>query len=99
MLTKEDILDFLKQNKIYLQNKFHITKIGLFGSYARNQQNEKSDIDIMIELEAETQNIFEIKQELKEYIIKNFEKEVDISREKYLKPYIKEYILKEVLYV
>lgn len=58
MLTKNDILQFLGDNKDYLSTKFHIVKIGLFGSFARDEAVENSDIDLIIELEENTPDIF-----------------------------------------
>jgi len=37
--------------------------------------------------------------ELKEYLKSNFNRDVDICREKFLKPYVKEHLMKEVIYV
>jgi len=48
-MTKEYILDFLTAHKQELQTNFAITKIGLFGSYAKDSADENSDIDIVIE--------------------------------------------------
>lgn len=48
-MTKEDILNFLRTHKQELQNNFSLTKIGLFGSYAKDTAHENSDIDIVIE--------------------------------------------------
>ena len=45
-MTKTIILEFLKSHKSELNNRFGVTKIGLFGSYARNEATDKSDIDI-----------------------------------------------------
>ncbi|MBU4332195.1 nucleotidyltransferase domain-containing protein [Patescibacteria group bacterium] len=98
MLTKEEILKFLKENKKFFRENFQVTKIGLFGSYARNEQDEASDIDILIELERTVPDIFNTKKELRKYIKESLDKEVDIGREKYLKPYFANYISKEVLY-
>ena len=47
-LTKEKILDFLRENKSLLQKEFGVTKVGLFGSYAREEQEDGSDVDIGI---------------------------------------------------
>lgn len=41
MKTKTEILDFLKENKEYFFYEYQITKIGLFGSYAVNQQKKR----------------------------------------------------------
>ncbi len=45
-MTKAIILDFLSEHKAQLQERFGIQKIGLFGSYAKNEARENSDIDI-----------------------------------------------------
>ena len=93
MVTKQEIIKFLNENKEFLKVNFHITKIGLFGSFAKDEEKEQSDIDILIEFEKDTQNIFELKNQLRNYIRENLKRDVDICREKYLKPYAKEVIL------
>ena len=98
-LTKNEILKFLKQNREHLRDHFHIKKIGLFGSFVHDEQTNESDIDLIIELEEQTPAIFELKQELRELISKQFNRDVDIAREKYLKAYVKDQILEEALYV
>lgn len=40
----------LKEQKPFLREKFHVREIGLFGSYARNEATEDSDIDFLVEL-------------------------------------------------
>jgi hypothetical protein len=99
MNTRNEIIEFLKTNRELLLTKYHVTKIGLFGSFARNEQNSDSDVDLLIELEDGTKNIYDLKNSLKEYLSQSFERSVDIAREKYLKPYAKEQILKDTLYV
>ena len=47
MLTREKILDVLRSNKSYFESELGVIKIGLFGSYAKNEQNAKSDVDIL----------------------------------------------------
>ncbi len=49
MLSKDKILSVLKNNKPALQN-LGVEEIGLFGSYAKNEAKEKSDIDIFTKL-------------------------------------------------
>ncbi len=48
MLKKEKILKFIKLNRETLEEQFFVEKIALFGSYARNEQTEKSDIDLLV---------------------------------------------------
>ena len=99
MDTKKDILDFLKQNRMYLSNNYHISKIALFGSFAKNKQNSDSDVDILIDIKDDVKNIHELKLSLKKYLSTAFGRKVDLAREKYLKPYAKKYILKDAIYV
>jgi predicted nucleotidyltransferase len=49
-MTKEDILKTLHTKKTFIQQKFGVEKIGLFGSYARNEAKEDSDIDFYVVL-------------------------------------------------
>lgn len=99
MYTQKQILDFISKNKIFLKNNFHLSKIGLFGSYARNEQTNNSDIDLIVDFEKGTDNLFDIKLELKKYFKENLNINVDICREKYIKPRYKNRIIKEAIYV
>jgi|SRR5665213_365579 len=99
MLTKKDILNFLTDNREFLRMHFHLTKIGVFGSFARDEQKPDSDIDLVIVMEDETKNIFDLKWELREFLKKQFNREIDICGENYIKPYAKSYILKDAIYI
>jgi predicted nucleotidyltransferase len=98
MKTRDQILDFLSQNKKLFRDKYHIDKIGLFGSYARGEQNNNSDLDLLVEFEENTQDLYELKIEIKEFFKTHLGLEVDICREKYIKARIKKDILKEAIY-
>ena len=52
MKTKTEILQLLKRYKPTAQKKYGMTKIGIFGSVARGEQKEESDIDVCYEGEA-----------------------------------------------
>ena len=54
-----EILEYLQQNKSEFHSRYGVTKIGLFGSYARDQNNEESDIDIVVEFLKEKKNRLE----------------------------------------
>ncbi len=51
MKTREEILASLGAAKAELQERFRVRTLALFGSYARNQQTEKSDVDILVEVD------------------------------------------------
>jgi predicted nucleotidyltransferase len=96
-MTKQFILDFLSSHKAELAEKYGVTKIGLFGSYARGDEREDSDIDIAVEMLEERKNLrtfFGLKDEM-ECV---FGKKVDLGIESTLKPIAKEVILKEIIY-
>ena len=97
MTDKNKIIEYLKNHKQEFNQKFGITKIGLFGSYARGDASANSDIDLIIDINAK--NIYEKKSQLKKILENEFHTKIDIAREKYLKPLAKNEILKEVLYV
>ena len=99
MNNKKEILDFLQINHKYIAETYHITKLGLFGSFARDEQTKNSDVDLLIEIEDGTKNIHDLKVSLNNYLSKAFNRSVDLAREKYLKPYAKEAILKDTIYV
>jgi len=99
MNTQQEILYFLRHNKALLQKEYHISKIGLFGSFARNEQHSNSDVDILIELDSNAKNIYDLKESLRHFLSSSFGRKVDLAREKYLKPFAKEAILKDTLFV
>jgi len=99
MSSKEDILLFLRENKDLLQRKYHLSKIGLFGSYARNEQTENSDIDILVEYQPNTPKLYDIEDNLRDFISNSFNRKVDICTEKWIKPLFKNLINKDVIYV
>ncbi len=51
MLTREKVTEILRKKYPYLVSKYGIRRIGLFGSYAKEEQTEDSDIDIVAEFE------------------------------------------------
>ena len=99
MLTQQNILNFLSENKLFLREQFHVVKIGIFGSFARNEQNPDSDIDILIEMENNVSNVYDLKWNLREFLKNQFQRDVDICNSKHMKPYAKDYILKDAIYV
>ncbi len=98
MMESSDILSYLTANKERLLHDYHLTKIGLFGSIARGEQNDKSDIDLVIEFEPDTPDLYSIKLRLKKEIQSQFGMNVDICRLKYIKPVFREQISAETIY-
>ena len=92
------------------KNKYSISELGLFGSYAKNVENENSDIDVLVKMEFKKgmyQNLCNLQKELEEI----FHKKVDLIEKsvfdykfktKNVREYkekIREEILESVIYV
>lgn len=66
-ITKERLLEFISEHKGELRKRFGVTRIGLFGSYARGDASGGSDIDIVVELEKpDLFDLIGVKQTLEE---------------------------------
>lgn len=98
-VTQQQILSFLKENISEWRKLYSIEKIGIFGSFARNEQTSDSDIDIIIKFSENPKNVFNSKNKIREVIEDKFKKKVDLANEQYLKPHVREQILKEAIYV
>ena len=96
---QEDILSYIKSQKERLRAEYHVRRIALIGSFARNEQGPESDIDLLIDLEENTSHIFEIKRSLRQELESRFGRHVEVASERFLKPYYREQILKEAIYV
>ncbi|MFZ5971315.1 MAG: nucleotidyltransferase family protein [Bacteroidota bacterium] len=89
----------MKLRKPEFQQRYHVTKLALFGSYARNEQHPASDIDILVELSPVIEDLFSVKEEIRKELKDKFKKNIDICREKYLKSYYRDVVLKDAVYV
>ena len=97
-MTKNEILSTLSEQKSYLQNKYGVEKIGLFGSYARDEATQESDIDIYVELK---ENSFRKLASLWNYLDSLYgEIKVDmVNKHRHSKSAIFKYIQKETIYI
>lgn len=96
-MNKTIILGFLRDHKAELFEKYGVIKIGLFGSYARNEQHDESDIDVAVEISKDKKNIHTFLG-LKRELENSLGKTVDLGIESTLKPIAKQYISKEIIY-
>jgi len=96
-MKKEEILDFLKSHKQEFAQKYGVKKIGLFGSYARDENQESSDIDIAVEIESD--NTFRSFFGLKYFLENHFCKKVDLGIESSIKAIARKKIYEEIIYV
>jgi predicted nucleotidyltransferase len=99
MTEQKQIIHYLSTNKQHISRKYCLKKLGIFGSYARNEHTSESDLDLLVEFEDNTPNLTKKKEQLKAEVQSVFHIPVDICREKYVKPFFREQILRETLYV
>ena len=97
MHSKNEILEFLKTHKDALEKNYHIQKIGLFGSYARDEATSESDIDFFVHFD---QVKYDYVYQLKEFLSDRLHKSVDIVVDsKYIKERNLKIIKKDLIYV
>ncbi len=89
------IIDILRRRDREIKERFHVKKIGLFGSFARGDENESSDVDIMVEFEEPTFNNF---MNLAFFLEDLFGRRVELVTPDSLSPYIASYVKKEVVW-
>lgn len=69
MKTQSQILNLLQKNKEFLFKKYPIKELALFGSFARNEQNMQSDIDILVEFNSRVgMEFIELTDELEDLV-------------------------------
>lgn len=98
IITKVTILETLKINRADFE-RYGVKNLGLFGSYARNEQKNESDIDILVEFKPNQQTYQNLMglYDFIERLIPN--KNIETVTRTELSPYIEPIILNEVEYV
>ena len=98
MTSRHFILSVISTHKPQLES-FGVNRIGLFGSYVRNEQNPRSDIDILVDFDPDKET-FDNFMNLYDYLEGLFANEkIEVVTINGLSPYIGKHILKEVNYV
>jgi len=98
ILTEEQIIAYIKAHKDDFRATYGIRSIALFGSFARNEQTDESDIDIAIEMDPEKKNLHNFLA-FKRLLEKELARKVDLGIESALKPEARKIIEKEIIYV
>jgi predicted nucleotidyltransferase len=95
-MTLDLIINFLHEHKDELKQDYHVEKIGIFGSYAKNQEKESSDIDFFVKF---SQKSYCNLTRLYDYFEKAFGKKVDIITEhKNMRPSLRREIQSSIIY-
>lgn len=96
-MNRQELVSFLKAQSPEMHERFGVTRLGLVGSYARDEATEQSDIDIVVELQSD--NKFRSFFNLLHYLEDSLHIHVDLATEASLKPLVRNSILKDIIYV
>ncbi|MCX5856293.1 MAG: nucleotidyltransferase family protein [Deltaproteobacteria bacterium] len=96
-MGKKEIIKIIRNNKPEMESHYGVQRLGLFGSYVREKQSKRSDIDILVIFNRDV-DLFEF-LDLREYLEDKLHTKVDLVMESALKPAIGKRILSEVEYV
>jgi uncharacterized protein len=92
--TAQEILDIVELHRDAIK-KFGVRRIGLFGSLARGEGKDSSDLDFVVDFERKT---FDNYMDLKEFLENLFKCSIDLVMVDAIKPRLKPIILNETLY-
>ncbi|MGI0494047.1 nucleotidyltransferase family protein [Alkalinema pantanalense CENA528] len=97
MKTLEEIKRILGESKGLLRERYRITQVGVFGSYARGEQTDRSDVDVLVDYE-QAPTLFGV-VELRDYLSELIGLRVDVVTKNGLKARIRDRVLSEVIYL
>ena len=91
-----EIFQILSEEMNFLKKEYKVDKIGVFGSYSRNEMGSSSDLDLLVEFT----NIISMFKfiELERYLSEKLGIKVDLVTKNALRREIKEYVLKDLVY-
>ncbi len=96
-MTKHEILNSLKHHHLELDEKFGIEQLALFGSYAKDEQNSSSDVDLLI-IKMKKKNAFTLIK-ARTFLSNLLGIKVDLGFFDSLRPFVKQRVEKDMIYV
>ncbi len=90
-------IELLRKNEHEIKKRFGIRKIGIFGSFARGEEKDGSDIDVLVEFQ-DNYKTFDNYMDLKFFLEDLFRRKIDLVTIDALRPQLKDGILQEVIY-
>ncbi len=96
-MTRQEVLELLRAHKPTLAERFGVTHLALFGSFARDQATDESDIDILVRFDgpATSRSYFGVQF----YVEDLLGRRVDLVSDKALRPELRPYVEREALSV
>jgi predicted nucleotidyltransferase len=95
--TRDEMIAILRDLKAEVAPRFGVRRFGLFGSYARDEQSEQSDLDLLVEFERPVP--FSAFCRLEDMISERTGVSVDMTTPDGLHPRIERRVLSEAVYV
>jgi hypothetical protein len=96
-MGKAEIIEIIKYSKPEIESRYGVQHLGLFGSFVKEKQSKKSDVDLLVTFNRDI-DLFEF-LDLREFLEKKLGVKVDLVMTTALKPNIGKRILAEVEYV
>jgi len=96
-MNRGQVLSLLNQHREDIQRRFAVKHLALFGSAARDEMHEGSDVDVLVEFEGPA--TFDGYMDLKFYLENLFKTSVDLVTEKGVKPRMRPIIQRDLIYV
>ena len=93
----KEIFNTIKEHKKFLDERYKVKEIGVFGSFVSGEQKSGSDVDILVDF-YEVPDLFEFIN-LERYLQMILKKKVDLVRKPVVRKELKEKILNEVVYI
>ena len=90
-----NVIEILRSHESEIRKRFYVKRIGVFGSFARGEQKDTSDVDILVEFEKPTFDNF---MNLAFFLEDLFQRKVDLITPNSLSPYIGPYVKNEVVW-
>jgi predicted nucleotidyltransferase len=94
--TLDEIKTALRSQRTALESDFGVTRVAIFGSYARSEQTDESDVDILVEFREPLGLRF---VHLADFLEKVLGLKVDLITPDAIKPNRRQHIMKDVVYV
>jgi predicted nucleotidyltransferase len=95
--TKDHVLSLLRAHQQRLRS-LGVRRLGLFGSFVRQQPNAESDVDVLVEFEP-GRKTFDAFIALASFLEELFERRVELLTPESLSPYLRPHIMEEIEYV
>ena len=98
-MEQKNVLALLKSHRAYFLQKYPLETLALFGSFARGEATQSSDVDILYMLRSGASMDFDMYLEFEAELKKLLGKEIDLVNAKKLNPLVKLHTQSEMVYV